>query len=364
MGSMHGKPSSGHRINDMRQTGSAGGWRSKKNFSLQIAHMGLEESGKSPTSSGPVSPVSITSAASAPAVYRQAPIKAKAEMIGHVGTQLNNTLDTEFHGNTHFSNSNRALECWVTSPPQIMDRSKKKTDSKVHHLSKTHASPRRRGGRPGIGQTHRPLLNKRVNGNLDNSSSSNSINELVGRRRDQGVAARPRATPTLSISRKLSLTSDTSSNNTSLGVENATAHTQSKTLPTSRDAQDMTALTQQISTLVASLDMLSDIPTRMEQMEKKMMLALHSMDKRITHLDEQMKRVSLSEISDTPKRFQNEKVGEPSKGTLSGAGNANQPNPSAKNGVLLTSDDGIDNFLKVIEARFRETETVLAESQN
>ncbi|GBG34605.1 Centrosomal protein of 44 kDa [Hondaea fermentalgiana] len=158
---------------------SGGSWRSKRTLTLQTGGDGSSngttpangngpEELKSPTSSsGPVSPVSITSAASAPAVFRQAPIRVKADMRGHLHPH---THQFQHHLQTHASsqgsssatgdgdalgdhphagnppylnvnNAARGLECWVSSPPQLLDRPKRK-EALAAQLNKPHTSPR------------------------------------------------------------------------------------------------------------------------------------------------------------------------------------------------------------------------------
>mmetsp|Transcript_4284 Transcript_4284/g.9266 ORF Transcript_4284/g.9266 Transcript_4284/m.9266 type:complete len:945 (+) Transcript_4284:602-3436(+) len=248
-------PHASHLGQAAKDATSGGSWRSKRSLTLQTgseassssssssssvsssvqpyltngngahengAHQqGLEDL-KSPSSSGPVSPVSITSAASAPAVFRQVPIRAKPDMIGNlhhqqqswasaqvpltnassfsssvVPTTAQDASDTGSENggpapspsnppfiNVH--NTSRAMECWVTSPPQLIDRAKRK-ESMAAHLNKPHTSPRIHGSR---GSSPSSMHRTNSMGSLPGTSKRNVTGSVAAA---AGLMSRPKS---------------------------------------------------------------------------------------------------------------------------------------------------------------------------
>jgi len=91
---------------------------------------------RTPNSSAPMSPVSVTSAASAPAAghTRQFPIRATPDMASKSRSARGDVAAKEV---SFIVNTNKAMECWVNASPQ-------KTSSKKDKLLNKHLSPRPR----------------------------------------------------------------------------------------------------------------------------------------------------------------------------------------------------------------------------
>eukprot|EP00514_Thraustochytrium_sp_LLF1b_P002911 CAMPEP_0184515920 /NCGR_PEP_ID=MMETSP0198_2-20121128/4752_1 /TAXON_ID=1112570 /ORGANISM="Thraustochytrium sp., Strain LLF1b" /LENGTH=619 /DNA_ID=CAMNT_0026906205 /DNA_START=114 /DNA_END=1973 /DNA_ORIENTATION=+ len=488
--------------NTQSKTPIKGAWKAKRALTLQT-NIGLgHDEARSPTSSaGPVSPVSVTSAASAPAVFRQVPVRAKAEMIGHVAStqkfhqshqqflpnqmanaqQLQPQQPQQFsplvqnshaqHNQQHttphsesvdgqgglpFSNANRAMECWVTSPSTHLDRTKKK--DAFSSRMKTQLSPRIRSSRSAtsalgrassIESIHTAVSqHKRIGPSSGSNgskparqapsspislSSQHSQLKQEGESEFQGRVIRQRASgfgsagirgrtahqrlhsPTAGfehkyIARRLSLLSSSSQLQpepneshtvssselpaTMLDDSNYNVHQKATTAssvastPASSvyaDAESASTseLAVQVSKVVTALDALSSIPIRMEEMERKMMSALESMDKRITDLDFKLKSSTsnLSQVANEgqPSRHPSSGVSlmppvsehnslrdttiEDNKGSGSHHHASVPKADGAPQHVPPKGSDGIADFLKTIEDRFRESETVLAESE-
>lgn len=424
---------------------SAKQWRSRIDLTLQTTSLetsGGEGHNHSPTSSGPVSgpgsPVSITSAASAPAGpgYRTAPIRAKPEMlVGHTLIAPRNhpaqpSLENELSLGSMVNN--RAMECWVTSPPQVLERSKKSNGSTKPenglgaHWSLAHQT---KSMSPRIRVQATALTGK---AGIPRSSSANSLVELssFGRKKSGGggggggaAAGAGAATTTTEsvqqkggssnnesdrarmIARKLSLSSAASvpfserdmafltrgtenggepqnaaiaaqhPNEASAGTASGT--TSVATTPRSsigyNNCDDLSSessdLADQVSKVVSAIDMLSNLPLKMAEMERKMMAALQTMDKRISYLDSQFKLAHEPGKGAAPGR--KARNGPSSSASVPGGMGKGQKSRSshgrhAHSGQqnLAPNHEGIDNFLRVIEERFKETETLLAQAEN
>jgi len=376
--------------------------RPKPRVNLQTTGHAID-SLKSPNSSGPVSPVSTMSAASAPAVFRQAPVRAKPDIVLN-NKKLQSLISPplEQSGNwgqesfsyvkRNTSTTSRAMEYWVTSPPPSNERSqqagaRRSNGTSAGRMSPKFYRPRRTtspGGsvsersqnsfvasRPRSGVTGSPIdLSRRM---LSNQSTPHSVTS-------SRTGASERYMPSSHIARKLSLPSESEASRSYTGTPKrrtperthtgrSSSKSMSRILNGSRRKDSASVKSEaavlspeDMSKFVSTLDMLSLIPTRISSMEKNVYSALETMERRIQTLDRRLQIVSNSvDLAEKESEENHQEKKDASCASPFSSKSTTPPPPPPPQAKAESNPTEIDDFLKVIEERFKETATVLAE---